>query len=221
MKIGIIDYGSGNLHSVRNAVRHAASTVCPDDQIEQITTASELAVCDRIILPGVGHFADCYNGLSGIEGMVETLTELVQEKARPFLGICVGMQLMADVGYEGGVATSGLGWISGNVTHIGHVMDKAGTPVGLKIPHMGWNHLDIRQPDHPALKNLTQQTQVYFVHSYMIELADTSDCLARTSYGVDIPAVIGRNNILATQFHPEKSQQAGQNFLHGFLCWRP
>ena len=221
MKIGIIDYGSGNLHSVRNAVRHAASTVCPDDQIEQITTASDLALCDRIILPGVGHFADCYNGLSGIEGMVETLTELVQEKARPFLGICVGMQLMADVGYEGGVATSGLGWISGNVTHIGRVMDKAGTPAGLKIPHMGWNHLHQHQPEHPVLAELPAQAQVYFVHSFMFQLAHSSDCLASASYGVDIPAVIGRDTVLATQFHPEKSQQAGQAFLAGFLRWRP
>ena len=221
MKIGIIDYGSGNLHSVCNAVRHAASAVCPGDQVEQITTAAELAACDRIILPGVGHFADCYNGLSDIDDMVETLTELVQEKARPFLGICVGMQLLADVGHEGGTATAGLGWISGNVTHLGRVMDRAGTPQALKIPHMGWNHLDIRQPDHPALTSMSQQTQVYFVHSYMFELAVVSDCLARTAYGVDIPAVIGRDTILATQFHPEKSQQAGQSFLQGFLGWCP
>lgn len=221
MKIGIIDYGSGNLHSVHNAVRHAAAAVCPDDQIERITTARDLAACDRIILPGVGHFADCYAGLAAVEAMVETLTELVQNKARPFLGICVGMQLLADTGNEGGAGSAGLSWISGQVSHIGQVMERAGTSEQLKIPHMGWNHLTLHQPDHPALNSLSQQTQVYFVHSYMFELAEPSDGLASTYYGVDIPAVIGRDNILATQFHPEKSQQAGQSFLQGFLGWCP
>ena len=221
MKIGIIDYGSGNLHSVHNAVRHAATAVCPDDQIERITNARDLASCDRIILPGVGHFADCYAGLAAVDAMVDTLTELVQHKARPFLGICVGMQLLADTGNEGGAAIAGLGWIPGEVSHMGRVMDRTGTGEGLKIPHMGWNHLDMHQPDHPALKKLSQQTQVYFVHSYMFELAAPSDRLASAYYGVEIPAVIGRENILATQFHPEKSQQAGQEFLHGFLRWRP
>lgn len=220
MKIGIIDYGSGNLHSVHNAVRHAATSVCPDDEIERVTTARQLLSCDRIILPGVGHFADCYAGLSGVDGMVDTLTELVDEKARPFLGICVGMQLLADTGSEGGQTLAGLGWIPGQVTHLAQVAEMGAQPQ-LKIPHMGWNHLHLHQTEHPVLAELPPQTQVYFVHSYLFQLAQPSDCLASTSYGVDIPAVIGRGNILATQFHPEKSQQAGQTFLQGFLRWRP
>ena len=220
MKIGIIDYGSGNLHSVHNAVRHAASTVSPDDEIVRISTAEELGSCDRIILPGVGHFADCFAGLMAVDGMVDSLTELVRQKARPFLGICVGMQLLADSGTEGGQTVAGLGWIPGQVNHLASLPAMPKT-ADLKIPHMGWNHLHLHQAGHPVLADIAQQTQVYFVHSFMFQLADASDCLASTSYGVDIPAVIGRDTILATQFHPEKSQQAGQTFLQGFLRWRP
>ena len=220
MKIGIIDYGSGNLHSVHNAVRHAASSCSPDDDILRVTTAGELAACDRIILPGVGHFADCFAGLSGVDGMIDTLTELVREKGRPFLGICVGMQLLADTGTEGGQTIAGLGWIPGQVTHLANLVSIS-QAAQLKIPHMGWNHLHLHQPEHAVLAELPAQTQVYFVHSFMFQLAQPSDCLASASYGVDIPAVIGRDNILATQFHPEKSQQAGQAFLQGFLRWRP
>ena len=140
MKIGIIDYGSGNLHSAHNAVRQAASIVCPGDEITRITLAPDLKSCDRIILPGVGHFADCYSGLFAIAGMIDTLNDVVRVQARPFLGICVGMQLLADKGSEGGTAVSGLGWIPGDVVHFSEGMKKQNLS-GLKIPHMGWNHL--------------------------------------------------------------------------------
>ena len=220
MKIGIIDYGSGNLHSVQNAIRQAASVACPDDEIERITSAHNLKSCDRIILPGVGHFADCYAGLSAIEDMIDTLNDLVRAQARPFLGICVGMQLLADLGNEGGTAVPGLGWIPGDVIHLGEKMDKQDLST-LKIPHMGWNHLQLHQPNHPVLAQMQTQMQVYFVHSYIFQLAKPSHCLATASYGVDVAAVIGHENIIATQFHPEKSQQAGQCFLQEFLKWQP
>ena len=220
MKIGIIDYGSGNLHSVRNAIRQAASVACAGDEIERITSARDLKSCDRIILPGVGHFADCYDGLSAIEDMIDTLNDLVRAQARPFLGICVGMQLLADLGNEGGTAVPGLGWIPGDVVHLGEKMDKQKLST-LKIPHMGWNHLQLHQPNHPVFAQMQTQVQVYFVHSYIFQLAQPSHCLATASYGVDVAAVIGHENIIATQFHPEKSQQAGQCFLQEFLKWRP
>ena len=220
MKIGIIDYGSGNLHSAHNAVRQAASVACPGDEIARITLASELESCDRVILPGVGHFADCYAGLSAIDDMIDTLNAFVREQARPFLGICVGMQLLADKGNEGGTAVPGLGWIPGDVIHLGEKMKKQSLS-DLKIPHMGWNQLHLDQPNHPVLAQMRTQMQVYFVHSYIFQLAQPSHCLATASYGVDVAAVIGHENIIATQFHPEKSQQAGQYFLQEFLKWQP
>ena len=220
MKIGIIDYGSGNLHSAHNAVRQAASIACPDNEIARITSTSELQSCDRIILPGVGHFADCYAGLAAVEDMIDSLHELVRVQARPFLGICVGMQLLAETGNEGGETVPGLGWIPGDVMHLGGQMEEQGLPA-LKIPHMGWNHLQLHQPNHPVLAKMRSQMQVYFVHSYIFQLAQPSHCLATASYGVDVAAVIGHENIIATQFHPEKSQQVGQLFLQEFLKWRP
>ena len=220
MKIGIIDYGSGNLHSVHNAVVQAASVACPNDKISRVTSASELKSCDRIILPGVGHFADCYAGLDAMDDMIDSLHEQVRAQARPFLGICVGMQLLAETGNEGGTAVPGLGWIPGNVIHLGSQIEDQDL-VALKIPHMGWNHLQIHQPDHPVLAQMCGQIQVYFVHSYIFQLAQSSHCLATASYGVDVAAVIGHENIIATQFHPEKSQLAGQCFLQDFLRWRP
>ena len=220
MKIGIIDYGSGNLHSVQNAIRQAASVACSSGDIERITSAHDLKSCDRIILPGVGSFADCYAGLSAIEDMIDTLNDLVKAQARPFLGICVGMQLLADLGNEGGTAVPGLGWIPGDVIHLGEKMDKHSLST-LKIPHMGWNHLQLHQPNHPVLAQMRTQMQVYFVHSYIFQLADPNHCLATAAYGLDVAAVIGHENIIATQFHPEKSQQAGQYFLQEFLKWQP
>ncbi|MBL81994.1 MAG: imidazole glycerol phosphate synthase subunit HisH [Rhodospirillaceae bacterium] len=220
MKIGIIDYGSGNLHSAHNAVRQAASVACPGGVIERITSAPDLKSCDRIILPGVGHFADCYVGLSAIEDMIDTLNELVRVQARPFLGICVGMQLLADIGNEGGTSVPGLGWIPGDVVHLGEKMDKQSLS-DLKIPHMGWNHIQLHQSNHPVLAQIRTQMQFYFLHSFVFQLADPTHCLATAAYGLDVAAVIGHENIIATQFHPEKSQQAGQYFLQEFLKWQP
>ncbi len=220
MKIGIIDYGSGNLHSAHNAVRQAASVACPSDEIVRITSASELKGCDRIILPGVGHFANCYSSLAALDEMIDCLNDLIRVQARPFLGICVGMQLLAGTGNEGGKAVPGLGWIPGEVIHLGSQIEEQGLPV-FKVPHMGWNHLQIHQPAHPVLAQMNSQMQVYFVHSYIFQLAQSKHCLATASYGVDVAAVIGHENIIATQFHPEKSQRAGQCFLQEFLKWRP
>ena len=219
MKIGIIDYGSGNLHSVNHSVAHAASKKT-DMQVETLSNTHSLQACDYIIVPGVGHFADCWAGLSAIDGMVEALGEAVLEKGKPFLGICVGMQLLANEGHEGGNITPGLGWISGKVRHFADCLDGSDMG-GLKIPHMGWNDLQIKTPRHPVAAALPAAVQMYFVHSYVFDEIDTEYVLALTDYGLPVPALIGRNNIVGTQFHPEKSQHAGQAILDAFLSWRP
>ena len=219
MKIGIIDYGSGNLHSVRHSVAHAASKKT-DMQVETLSDTDSLQACDYIIVPGVGHFAACWAGLSAIDGMVEALGEAVLEKGKPFLGICVGMQLLANEGHEGGNITPGLGWISGKVRHFPDCLD-GGDMGGLKIPHMGWNDLQIKTPRHPVAAALPAAVHMYFVHSYVFDEIDTEHVLAVTDYGMPVPALIGRNNIVGTQFHPEKSQHAGQAMLDAFLSWRP
>ena len=219
MKIGIIDYGSGNLHSVHHSVAHAAA-MKTDMQVQTLSDTENLKNCDYIIVPGVGHFADCWAGLLAIDGMVEALREAVLEKAKPFLGICVGMQLLADEGHEGGNITPGLGWISGKVRHFSDCLDSASYP-HLKIPHMGWNQLRLTQSDHKICASLPAQTQMYFVHSYVFDELPASNILAVADYGLSVPALIGRDNIIGTQFHPEKSQQAGQAMLDAFLSWRP
>lgn len=219
MKIGIIDYGSGNLHSVHHSVAHAAA-MKTDMKVQTLSDTENLKNCDYIIVPGVGHFADCWAGLSEIDGMVEALREAVLEKAKPFLGICVGMQLLADEGHEGGNITPGLGWISGKVRHFSDCLDSASHP-HLKIPHMGWNQLRLTQGDHPICASLPAQVQMYFVHSYVFDDLGASHILAVADYGMPVPALIGRDNIIGTQFHPEKSQQAGQAMLDAFLSWRP
>ena len=219
MKIGIIDYGSGNLHSVHNSVAHAASKKT-NMQVKTLSDTPSLQACDYIILSGVGHFADCWSGLSAIDGMVEALGEAVLEKGKPLLGICVGMQLLANEGHEGGNITPGLGWIAGKVRHFTDCLD-GGDMGGLKIPHMGWNHLQIKTLKHPVAAALPAEVQMYFVHSYVFDEIDTECILALTDYGLPVPALIGRNNIVGTQFHPEKSQHAGQVMLDAFLSWRP
>jgi glutamine amidotransferase len=179
-----------------------------------------LQACDYIIVPGVGHFADCWTGLSAIDGMVEALGEAVLEKGKPFLGICVGMQLLANEGHEGGNTTPGLGWISGKVRHFADCLD-GGDMGELKIPHMGWNDLQIKTSGHPVAAALPAAVQMYFVHSYVFDEIDTEHILAITDYGLPVPALIGRDNIVGTQFHPEKSQHAGQAMLDAFLSWQP
>ncbi len=219
MKIAIIDYGSGNLHSVQHSVAFAAAQH-PGADVKTVSDADALMGCDYIILPGVGHFADCWSGLNKIDGMTGALEEMVLARARPFLGICVGMQLLADHGHEGGQATPGLGWIRGQVRHFSDAFGKTGT-TPLKVPHMGWNQLTVHERNHPVSAALEEQVHMYFVHSYVFETEDKAHIFASCDYGVQVPALIGRDNLLGTQFHPEKSQRAGQQLLDAFLSWQP
>ncbi len=169
---------------------------------------------DHVVLPGVGAFADCMRGLNDVPGMQEALKEAVLGRGVPFLGICVGMQLMAERGFEHGLA-QGLGWIPGDVVPL------APTDAALKVPHMGWNNLVMLRGDHPVLAGLPESMHGYFVHSYQLQCADPGHRLATVDYGGDVTAVIGRDNLIGTQFHPEKSQAAGLHLIANFLGWRP
>jgi glutamine amidotransferase len=217
MKLALIDYGSGNIHSVSRAISHAAEQAGISLSLQLTDDPDQIYQADRIILPGVGHFADCYQSLSSIDGLVGALTEAVISRAVPFLGICVGMQLLADCGREGGDETPSLGWIGGIVDRL---PSRSADGKEFKIPHMGWNSLDLRAPDHAMLADIEQGTSTYFVHSYYYQSLASDYLLAVTDYSDEIPAIIGKDNIIATQFHPEKSQQAGQKFLHNFLRWQ-
>ena len=206
----LIDYGSGNLASAAKALAHAAK-----GSHEIVTTADPEIVltAERIVLPGVGAFADCMKGLSSVPGMVEALRDKVLKQGAPFLGICVGMQLLATVGVEFG-RHAGLGWIAGEVVKI--------TPddPSLKIPHMGWNELKFEQ-DHALLNGIAPGAHAYFVHSYQFKTVLPEDLIATTDYGGPLTAIIGNENIAGTQFHPEKSQATGLKLLENFLTWRP
>ena len=208
--VALIDYGSGNLASAAKALARAA-----DGKSQIITTADPQVVKDaeRVVLPGVGAFADCMKGLSAVPGMVEALREKVLKEGAPFLGICVGMQLLATVGVEFG-RHAGLDWIAGEVVKI--------TPSdpNLKIPHMGWNELSIVQK-HPLLKDIAPGSHAYFVHSLQLKPALPEDLIATTDYGGPLTAMVGNENIAGTQFHPEKSQATGLKLLENFLGWRP
>jgi imidazole glycerol-phosphate synthase subunit HisH len=206
----LIDYGSGNLASAAKALARAAN-----GKSEVITTADPQVVKDaeRVVLPGVGAFADCMRGLSAVPGMVEALREKVLKEGAPFLGICVGMQLMATVGVEFG-RHAGLGWIAGEVVKI------APDDPALKIPHMGWNELNILTR-HPLLKGIETGAHAYFVHSFELKVALPEDLIATTDYGGPLTAMVGNENIAGTQFHPEKSQATGLKLLENFLSWRP
>ncbi len=208
----IIDYGSGNLRSAEKAVARAAREAAPSVNVRVSGDPEDIARADRLLLPGVGAFASCKAGLDE-RGLTEPLRAAAGEK--PFLGICVGMQLLADIGYEHGV-TDGLKLIPGEVKAL------APTDPALKIPHMGWNEVVFDRP-HPALDRAREMTDrhAYFVHSYAYVAADTNDILAHTDYGGAFPAVIGRDLVLGFQFHPEKSQAFGLKLLEGFLTWRP
>ena len=211
--IAVIDYGSGNLRSVVNAVRAAAFDLGEDYQVSLATTGEDVAQADVVILPGVGHFADCRANLAKADGLEDALHEVVQVKGKPFLGICVGMQMLADTGHEG-QAISGLSWIKGDVRKL----EPADST--LKIPHMGWNSLSPCQA-HPVTSLMSDEAQVYFVHSYHFLAAAPETVVANAYYGQDVTAIIAKDNIIGTQFHPEKSQKEGQAFLRGFLKWRP
>lgn len=211
--VALIDYGSGNLRSAEKALARAASDGVTGHEVLVTADANRVAEAERIVLPGVGAFADCMKGVSSIPGMVAALEDAVLKRGVPFLGICVGMQLLAEVGREHG-DHEGLGWIPGEVVRL--------TPADphLKIPHMGWNALSLLQP-HALFEGMADETDVYFVHSYYIRPKSQVDILATTDYAGSIPAVIGRDNIAGTQFHPEKSQAEGLAFLGRFLKWRP
>ncbi|GAB1717752.1 MAG: imidazole glycerol phosphate synthase subunit hisH [Nitrobacter sp.] len=216
MSAAIIDYGSGNLHSAAKAFECAARGI---EGLEKIVVTRDPDVvfrADRVVLPGVGAFADCRRGLDALDGMVQALTEVVRDKARPFLGICVGMQLMATRGREH-VTTDGLNWIAGDVEKI------SPRDESLKIPHMGWNTLDpVRE--HPVLDRLPlgpKGRHAYFVHSYHLNAVNEADVLARADYGGPVTAVVGRDTAIGTQFHPEKSQRFGLALISNFLKWKP
>lgn len=202
MTLALIDYGAGNLHSVHNALKAAGAA-------DVVVTADPdvVAKADQIVLPGVGAFAHCFEALSAIDGMIDAMERRVRGEGIPFLGICVGMQLLADAGVEHGT-TTGLGWIAGTVRAITPSPD-------IKIPHMGWNDV---KPSTDA--SLIESGEAYFLHGYHFDAADKTDVLATTDHGGPLVASVGRDNIIGVQFHPEKSQAYGINFLKRFLEWR-
>jgi len=217
MTVAIVDYGSGNLRSAAKAFERAARECGADDRVLVTADPREVAGADRIVLPGVGAFADCRAGLYGVSGMVDTLQREVIERAKPFLGICVGMQLMATRGVEYGVH-AGLDWIAGDVVRI---EPKGATGKDrLKIPHMGWNELLELKP-HALLDGLNAHDHAYFVHSFQLKTTQPQTLLATTDYGGPITAVVGRDNLAGTQFHPEKSQATGLRLIGNFLRWKP
>ncbi|MGI9387308.1 MAG: imidazole glycerol phosphate synthase subunit HisH [Methyloligellaceae bacterium] len=216
MLTAIIDYGSGNLHSAAKAFERAAADIGPRENILVTSDAADVAAADRIVLPGVGAFADCLSGLKAVDGMLEALDTAVRRQGLPFLGICVGMQMLADRGLEHGV-TQGFGWIGGEVRAI-----EPDDP-HLKIPHMGWNTLDACNP-HPLLEGIETGAaglHAYFVHSYHFAASDPANIAAETDYGGSVTAMIAKENLTGTQFHPEKSQKLGLRLIANFLRWRP
>ena len=215
-RVVIIDYGSGNLHSAVKAFERAASESSTGQEICLSADPKDVESADRIVLPGVGAFGDCAQGLANVPGMLEALNNSVLEGGRPFLGICVGMQLMAKRGLEHGV-WDGLGWIDGEVRAI--EPDNR----DLKIPHMGWNTLDVIN-NHPVLADIAtgdQGLHAYFVHSYHFANVAAASKVAVTNYGGPVTAMVARDNMVGTQFHPEKSQKLGLKLIANFLNWRP
>jgi glutamine amidotransferase len=216
LSVAIIDYGSGNLHSAAKAFERAAAGDGLTLAINVTSKPEDLLSADRIVLPGVGAFADCMAGLQRVDGLREALEESVRVRARPFFGICVGMQLMAERGLEHG-EWPGLGWIGGEVKAI--QPDDA----RLKIPHMGWNTLTV-QTQHPLLEGIPTGDagwHAYFVHSYHLAAADKSSIVASSDYGGPVTAMVAKDTMVGTQFHPEKSQKLGLRLIANFLRWRP
>jgi len=216
VKVAIVDYGSGNLHSAQKAFERAAREANLAATITLTSDPDVISAADRIVLPGVGAFADCYQGLATVPGLIAALNGAVRERARPFLGICVGMQLLATRGLEHGV-TPGLDWIAGEVA----ALDSKGGR--LRIPHMGWNTLETLSP-HPLLAGIPTADKglhAYFVHSYAFNPASQDSLIAVTDYGGPVAALIARGNIAGTQFHPEKSQNLGLALIANFLQWKP
>jgi glutamine amidotransferase len=216
MNVAIIDYGSGNLHSAAKAFERAATDNAIDAKIAVVSQAERLREADRIVLPGVGAFRDCGDGLNAVPGMREALEEEVIKRGKPFLGICVGMQLMAARGLEHGEA-QGLGWIAGDVVAI-----EPRNP-SFKIPHMGWNTLETMKP-HVLLEGIPtggEGRHAYFVHSFHLRAGNVNDVIALTDHGGAVTAMVGRDNMAGVQFHPEKSQALGLALIANFLRWKP
>jgi imidazole glycerol-phosphate synthase subunit HisH len=209
----VIDYGSGNLRSAAKAFERAAREAGADGRVLVTNHAESLRDASRVVLPGVGAFADCRRGLAAVPGMEQALRHVVIDEGRPFLGICVGMQLLAERGREF-ETTQGLGWIGGEVGPL--------TPrdPALKIPHMGWNELQLRRT-HPVLEGIGDGAHAYFVHSFGLQPSDPADLLAEVDYAGPIAAIVARDNIVGVQFHPEKSQGTGLRLIANFLRWRP
>ncbi len=216
MTVAVIDYGSGNLHSAAKALERAAREGGTGEKIEVTSDPDAVRRADRVVLPGVGAFADCKRGLDAVPGMVAALSEAVRGRGRPFFGICVGMQLMAERGREN-VVTEGFGWIGGEVDRI------APADSTLKIPHMGWNTLAPKR-GHALLDGIAlgpKGLHAYFVHSYQLRPTDKADLVAEADYGGPLTAMVARGNLAGTQFHPEKSQRLGLALLANFLRWKP
>jgi glutamine amidotransferase len=214
--VAIIDYGSGNLRSAEKAFERMAAEGGSNARILVTSNPADVLAADRVVLPGVGAFGDCMAGLQAIDGMVEALEQAVIQDGKPFLGICVGMQLMASTGLEHGTH-KGFGWVPGTVAMIEPADDN------LKIPHMGWNDLQIsaNAADHPVFAGLDHGEHAYFVHSFSVRPEDDAHVLATVDYAGDIVAAIGRDNMVGTQFHPEKSQKVGLQLIANFLRWQP
>ena len=213
MNVAIVDYGSGNLRSAAKAFERAIAEAGLGMDVAVTADADRVRDASHVVLPGVGAFADCKRGLMALPGMADALTQAVIEGARPFLGICVGMQLMATVGREH-AEHRGLDWIAGEVVAL--KPDDA----SLKIPHMGWNQLNMTQP-HPVFEGIADDAHVYFVHSYAMQCKNPSDELASVNYGGEITGAVGRDNFVGTQFHPEKSQATGLTIIDNFINWSP
>ncbi len=213
MSIAIVDYGSGNLHSAAKAFERALREQGQTRPVHVTAEPELVAAADHIVLPGVGAFADCRAGLFALPGMVAALEEAVLRRGRPFLGICVGMQLMASLGLEHG-RHRGLDWIAGEIRRL--------TPedAGLKVPHMGWNEIALRRP-HPVFAGIGAGAHAYFVHSYRFVPADERAVVAEAYHGGALTAALGRDNLVGTQFHPEKSQATGLRLIANFMAWRP
>ncbi len=213
MILAVVDYGSGNLRSAAKAFEAGARSIGLEAATISVTADPEAVVAaSHIVLPGQGAFADCMKGLSSLPGMVAALTRAVIDEKKPFLGICVGLQLLAARGYEHGTH-AGLGWIDGEVHRI-----EPGS-AALKVPHMGWNELQLRRR-HPVFEGVPAGAHAYFVHSYHFVPADPKAIIATADYGTPLVAAAGRDNIVGTQFHPEKSQATGLRIIANFLRWR-
>jgi len=215
MKLAIIDYGSGNLRSVQNAFNKNVIDNNLKIDIKVTNNLSTIKSADYIVLPGVGSFPDCKKGLLQIDGLIDTLQEEIVVKEKLFLGICVGMQLMTDYSLEK-IKTYGLGWLKGHLKKI----DISGNDYlgnKFRLPHMGWNNLQILDNSHPFLKNISDVDQFYFVHSYFLTEGIKHEILANTTYSHELPAIIGNKNFFGVQFHPEKSSFAGQKIISNWL----